>query len=80
MQILQRHCDLLSQLEHCNIVQHYFLVVKQLEEGTTTDEFCNHIVTAVLVNGHSHIQNYVRVSQLIDYFDLLYEIFHSFLS
>lgn len=74
MQIHQRHRNLLRNIKHAIIIQHIFLLMKQLEERALIDELSDHVIEVSLVQTHPHVKHNIGVSELIDHFNFLNEV------
>ena len=53
--------------------------MQQVEERSATHKLSHHVEVALRVQTDPHVQHNIRVSQLVQHLDFLYEIFQSFL-
>jgi len=78
VQVVQRHGYLSGYLHDSQVVEAVLFLVKQFKKTASRDKFSDHGVHAVSVETDSHVENYVRMSQLIKHLDLFNEVLHGF--
>ena len=56
--------------------------MKHIKQATLADELSDHIEVGLplKVNAHTHIQDYIRMAQLVEHLDFFNEVFQSFSS